>query len=170
MKKKIIKLILFSIFIGLLITLCVPRSYALASSPYPKEVDMIKVEIYLLKSDEYCLDVEFVPVERIVKNDAVEKLIRTVLKKLFEGPKKEERERPGLWTAIPDGVKVNSVEVNDGVAHIDLSKELQKYGGGSLSALCIERQIRDTIEKFPSIKEVVITVEGKGEKDGILQP
>ena len=156
--------------IALLIILFFPRAYALGSSPDSKEVDRIKVKICLLKSDEYCLNVELPLVERIVENGILEKLVWTVLGKLFEGPTKEEMEILGIYTVIPDGVKVISVKVVDGVAYIDLSKQLQNYGGGSFNAFYIREQIERTLKEFPSIEEVVITVEGKGEKNGILQP
>ncbi|TFB09098.1 hypothetical protein E3V08_01170 [Candidatus Atribacteria bacterium MT.SAG.1] len=170
MRRMIIKLILFFIFFALLIILCIPRSCAFASSPDSKEVDRIKVKIYFLISDEYCLNVDLVPVGRIVKNDLAEKLAWTVLEQLFNGPIEEDSEKLDLWTAIPKGVKVNSVEIDNGVARIDLSLELQSYGGGSFSVFYIREQIERTLKEFPSIEEVVITVEGKSEKDGVLQP
>lgn len=172
MKRLIIKLTLSFIFFVLLIILCTSRSCTLASSLNPKEIDKIKVKICLLKSDEYCLNVELVSVERIVKNDMVEELVRTTLEKLLEGPSKQEKEKLDLWTVIPKEVNINTVKLdwNSKTIHIDFSEQLQNYGGGSFNALYIREQIERTLREFPSIEEVVITVEEEGEKDGILQP
>jgi len=147
-----------------------PKSCALASSSYFGKVDAIKVNLYYLRSDEFCLIIELVPIECVIQNDVVGKAARTILEKLLEGPTEQERERLDLWTAIPEGTKVNSVRIENKTVFVDFSKELQNYGGGSLNAICIRGQIEKTLEQFPSIKEVVITVEGKSEKDGVLQP
>jgi len=135
-----------------------PKSCALASSSYFGKVDAIKVNLYYLRSDEFCLIIELVPIECVIQNDVVGKAARTILEKLLEGPTEQERER------------LNTIRIDDKTVFVDFSKELQNYGGGSLNAICIRGQIEKTLEQFPSIKEVVITVEGKGEEDGVLQP
>jgi spore germination protein GerM len=171
LRRLIIKLILSFIFFTLLIILCSPRSCALASSSYFGKADALKAKIYFLRSDERCLSIELVPVECVIENDVVvEKVVRAVLQKLLKGPTEEERERLDLWTAIPENVKVNSVRIENKTVFVDFSKELQNYGGGSLNAICIRGQIEKTLREFPSIEEIVITVEGKSEENGILQP
>lgn len=169
MKGIIIKPILFFILLSLLMVLC-NQCYAFANSSCFGKTDAIKVKIYFLRSDERCLIIELVPIECIVENNVVEKLVKTVLEKLLKGPTEQEKERLDLWTSIPKGVKVNNVRIDKETVFIDFSEEFQSYGGGSLNVLCIRRQIEKTLKQFPSIKEVAITVEGKGEKDGILQP
>jgi len=165
------KSILFFIFLVLLMTFCT-QCHTFASSSYFGKIDTIKVKIYFLRSDECCLAIELVPIECIVENNMVEKLVRTVLEKLLKGPTEQEMERLDIWTSIPKGVKVNNVRIDKDskTVFVDFSEELQNYGGGSLSVLCIREQIERTLMEFPSIGEVVITVEGKNEKDGVLQP
>ena len=110
------------------------------------------------------------PIECIIQNDVVEKAVRTTLEKLLKGPTEEERERLDLWTAIPEGTKVNTVRIENKTIFVDFSRELQNYGGGSLNVLCIRGQIEKTLKQFPSIEEVVITVEGRDDQNGVLQP
>ena len=154
-----------------LIIFCI-QSRALADFSYFERVDAIKVNLYFLRSDENCLIIELVPVECVIENNMTEKAVRSTLEKLLKGPTEEEKERLNLWTSIPEGVKVNNVRVDKDskTVFIDFSKELQNYGGGSLSVLCIRGQIEETLKQFREIEEVVITVQGKGEEDGILQP
>ena len=101
--------------------------------------------------------------------------------KLLEGPTEEERKRLSLDTAIPRGTRLDSIWIEEGVIYVDFSKELQNYGGGSAMCLAIRAQIERTIiesskelhkidKEFQTVKEVIITVEGKGEREGILQP
>jgi len=162
--------ILLLVVFVLLMIIYTPKSFALASSSYFGKADAIKVNLYFLRSDEKCLIIELVPIECVIENDVVEKAVRTTLEKLFKGPTEEEKERLDLWTAIPEGTKVNTVRKVNKTIFVDFSGELQNYGGGSLNVLCIRGQIEKTLEQFPSIEEIVITVDGKSEMDGILQP
>jgi len=169
LKGKIIKPVLFFIFFALLIILCT-QDCAFANSSDFGRVDAIKINLYFLRSDKNCLIIELVAVECVIPNDIMEKAVQTVLEKLLDGPTKHEMERLDLWTAIPEGTKVNTIKINGKTISVDFSKELQNYGGGSLNAICIRGQIEKTLEQFPSIEEIVITVEGRDEKDGVLQP
>ncbi|MCK5588248.1 MAG: hypothetical protein KAI34_05960, partial [Candidatus Lokiarchaeota archaeon] len=63
MKRKTIKLIIFSVFIALLIILFIPRACALGSSSYFGKVDTRIVDLYFPRSDEKCLVIELIPVE-----------------------------------------------------------------------------------------------------------
>lgn len=170
MKRTTIKLILLSVFIALLIILFFPRDYALASSSYFRKVDARKVDLYFPRSDEKCLMIELVLVECIVENDiVVEKVVRRTLEKLFRGPTEQERERLDLWTALPKNIKINSIRIEDKTIFLDLSKEFNLYGGGATNVICMIEQFKKTLEQF-SIEEVVITVEGKDQENGVLQP
>jgi len=162
---------IFLILALFLIIFCI-QSRPLADFSYFERVDAIKVNLYFLRSDENCLKTELVEVECIIENDIVEKAVRTTLEKLLKGPTEEEKERLDLWTAIPEGVIINTVrlEMNTKTIFVDFSKELQNYGGGSYAVICIRGQIEKTLKNFPEIDEVIITVEGKDEKDGVLQP
>ena len=159
----------FLILFLFLIIFCV-QGQVLADLSYFEEVDAIWVKLYFLRSDEGCKRTELIPVECVIENNVVEKAVRTVLEKLLNGPTEQEKERLDLWTAIPENVKINTVRIDDKTVFVDFSKELQNYGGGSLNAICIRGQIEKTLKNFPEIDEVVITVEGRDEQDGVLQP
>lgn len=65
-------------------------------------------------------------------------------------------------------VTLRSLVINNGVATADFSREIDAYGGGSARVGSLRGQIVATLEQFPSVQEVRITVEG--ESEGILQP
>jgi len=58
--------------------------------------------------------------------------------------------------------------IQDGVALADFSRELRAYGGGSLRVMLIRQQIARTLLEFPTVREVVIAIEG--ETEGVLEP
>lgn len=161
---------IFLILFLFLIIFCVQGQVLADLSYFEIEVDAIWVKLYFLRSDEGCKRTELIPVECVIENNVVEKAVRTVLEKLLNGPTEQEKERLDLWTAIPENVKINTVRIDDKTVFVDFSKELQSYGGGSMNVICIRGQIEKTLKQFPEIQEVVITVEGKDEKDGVLQP
>lgn len=78
---------------------------------------------------------------------------------LLEGPTAEEQEF-GLGTTIPQGSKVNGVEVNGKRATVDLSSQFAS-GGGSLSMQMRAAQVVFTLTQFPQITEVAFKLDGK---------
>ena len=72
-------------------------------------------------------------------------------------------------TTIPFGTQLRSIVVAKGVATVVLSKELESYGGGSCRVAAIRSQIEQTLLQFSSIKEVIISAEGKTPETS-LQP
>jgi hypothetical protein len=57
---------------------------------------------------------------------------------------------------------------HDGVASVDLSPEIQAYGGGSARVQHIRGQVTRTLTQFPTVREVRIAV--AGQTAGVLQP
>lgn len=83
------------------------------------------------------------------------------LEKLLEGPTPGEKEL-GYGTAIPEGVKILSLDMMDKIAKVDLSKELLNMKTGTnCEKLIIIKQITDTLKQFSGIEGVEIKVEGK---------
>jgi spore germination protein GerM len=89
------------------------------------------------------------------------------LELLIEGPFEQEVEDLDISDPIPEGTRVLSVEIVDGVATADFSEELLDFGGGSLNVQTITAMIEETLMLFPEVDEVVILVEGEPDR---LQP
>jgi len=74
----------------------------------------------------------------------------------------------GMLTIIPSGTKLNSLVIKNGIATVDFNDTLTKGVAGSCKVGAIRAQIEETLKQFPTISEVVISVNGVS-KD-ILQP
>lgn len=92
---------------------------------------------------------------------------RASLESLLAGPTDLEKAN-GYFTSINSGVTINSINLKDGLAYVDFSEELQRAVGGSCRVTHIRSQITETLKQFPTIKEVVISIDGRTED--ILQP
>ena len=66
-----------------------------------------------------------------------------------------------LANIFPEGTKVLGLNVKDGIASADFSKELKKIGGGSYTELLVTGSIVNTLTEFPEIKKVQIMIEGR---------
>jgi len=88
------------------------------------------------------------------------------LEELFKGPTAEEKNK-GYFTSIPVGSKLNSLVVVNGEARADFNS-VTESGGGSCSMAMRGTQIGQTLLQFPTIKTVLISIDGRT-KD-IFQP
>ena len=100
----------------------------------------------------------------VPKTQAVAK---SALEELLKGPSSQEI-YAGYATSINPGVKVQSLIIENGVAKVDFSEELDKNVAGSCRVLAIKAQITETLRQFSTVKSVVISVDGRVED--ILQP
>lgn len=91
---------------------------------------------------------------------------RTALDLLLAGPTEAEKEE-GFVSNIPSGVTLRNIVIEDNLARVDFNKN-NWPSGGSCRMSAIRSQIENTLKQFPSVKEVVISVEGKTE--GVLEP
>jgi len=126
------------------------------------------------------------PVMRTIPK--TEDVVRAIIEELLKGLTSEE-EAQGYITLIPYAkqissfaphaskmqkpysygrVKLLSLNIEDKIAYVDFSNELEAYGGGSTASSLIYWQIVKTLTPFPAIGEVVISVEGRTED--VLQP
>jgi hypothetical protein len=92
---------------------------------------------------------------------------RAALEQLLQGPTESE-EQQGFFTSINRGVQINSLTIEDGVARVDFNETLDQNVGGSCRVSHIRAQITDTLTQFPTVDEVIISVDGRTED--ILQP
>ncbi|MDO8529882.1 MAG: GerMN domain-containing protein [bacterium] len=96
-----------------------------------------------------------------------EGIARAALEQLIQGPINLEKDA-GFFTNINTGVKVQSLVIKNGVAKVDFNQELQQGVAGSCKVTAIRAQIEQTLKQFPTVKSVVISINGK--TDDILQP
>ncbi|MCX8016115.1 MAG: GerMN domain-containing protein [Patescibacteria group bacterium] len=125
------------------------------------------VRIYFNNSN---LDPEFscnkvFPVERrIIKTQAVAK---AALEELLKGPTETEKKQ-GFFTSLNKDIKIQSINIKDGTAFVDFNEQLEFQVGGSCRVAAIRAQISETLKQFESIKNVIISINGRTED--ILQP
>jgi hypothetical protein len=129
--------------------------------------EKIKVKVFFNNDN---LDPEFscnkvFPVEReIPKTLAV---ARAALEELLKGPADSEKNQ-GFFTSINPGVKIQKLTIENGVARVDLDEKLEFQVGGSCRVSAIRAQITETLKQFPTVKEVIISINERTED--ILQP
>lgn len=92
---------------------------------------------------------------------------RAALEELLKGPTEKEKDEK-YFSSINPGVVINSLTITDGVAKVDFDKQIEYQLGGSCRVTSIRSQIETTLKQFPSVKQVIISVEGRTED--ILQP
>lgn len=104
------------------------------------------------------------PVERVIpKTSAV---ARAALEELLKGPSQNDAAN-SYYTNIPSGVKIQSLTIQNGIAKADFDETLEK-GGGSCHMAALAAQIIQTLKQFPTVKNVIISINGRTED--ILQP
>jgi len=105
------------------------------------------------------------PVSRqIAKTTAV---ARAALDELLKGPTAEEKAQ-GYFTSINPGVKIQQLTIADGIAKVDFDEAMEQGLGGSCRVSAIRAQITETLKQFSTVKNVIISVNGRTED--ILQP
>ena len=105
------------------------------------------------------------PVKRRVKTGKGIEIV--VLQELLGGPTDKEKEE-GFFTNINPGVKIQNLDIKEGVAKVDFDEQLEFPVGGSCRVAAIRAEITETLKQFPYIKEVIISIDGRTED--ILQP
>ena len=100
-----------------------------------------------------------VPVYREVPVDG--DVASAAMEALLVGPTSDETAgTPAITTAIPDGTSLLGVQVESGVATVDLSSEFDD-GGGSASMFARLAQVVYTLTRFPNIDHVAFSIQGE---------
>jgi germination protein M len=81
------------------------------------------------------------------------------LSELLSGPTAAESDA-GLATEIPAGTRLLGLEIDDGVATVDLSSEFES-GGGSLSMQARVAQVVHTLTQFSTVQSVAFQLDGE---------
>jgi len=92
---------------------------------------------------------------------------RAALGELLSGPTENEK-ADGYITNINPRVKIQSLTIENGIARVDFDEQLEFQVGGSCRVAAISSQIRETLKQFPTVKEVIISIDGR--REDILQP
>lgn len=105
------------------------------------------------------------PVEReVAKTEAV---ARSALTELLKGATETEKGEE-FFTNINPGVKIQTLTIENGVAKVDFDEQLEFQVAGSCRVIAIRSQITETLKQFTTVKDVVISINGRTED--ILQP
>jgi hypothetical protein len=133
-----------------------------------KDYNKLTVKVFFPnnRKDPQALDCQSVfSVDRVI--DKTEAVARAAVEQLLQGPTPAEK-ASGYFSSINDGVKIKSLVINNGIAKIDFDKKIEDKLGGSCRVSAIRSQISQTLKQFPTVKEVIISVEGNVEE--ALQP
>ncbi len=85
-----------------------------------------------------------------------EPLAELVIRELMAGP------QSGLGRTIPDGTKLLSVEVKNGIAYVSFSQEFQdNHWGGSAGETMTLYSLANSLTELEGIKAVQLLIEGK---------
>ncbi|MDP3052664.1 MAG: GerMN domain-containing protein, partial [bacterium] len=126
-----------------------------------------KVKIYFNNSNldpEASCNKVFAVERYISKTPAVG---QAALEELLKGPTDTEK-AGGYFTSINPGVKIQKLTIENGTAKVEFDEQLEFQVGGSCRVAAIRAQIVQTLKQFPTVKEVVISINGRTED--ILQP
>jgi hypothetical protein len=144
------------------------------------EIDKVIIPVFIKKSETAIIKVFFgnskmdpeascnkvFPVERVIyKTQAV---ARKSLEELIKGPTDKETGESYFTSLNQEGIIIQSLVVEDGIAKADFNSELERAVGGSCRVAAIRAQITETLKQFPAVKSVVISIDGRTED--ILQP
>lgn len=145
------------------------KNLAFKAPPVPLVFDpqRVTVQAYFGNKRQALADTcrEVFPVKRYVPK--TEGVAKAALMELLAGPTAADRSA-GYGTSLPSGVKLNSITVAGGVAIADFSPKLERGVGGSCRVAAIRAQIERTLKQFPTVEDVVISIDGRTED--ILQP
>lgn len=100
-----------------------------------------------------------VPVTRVTDNAASS--LELSIKELIKGPKDTQ-----LENVFPEGTELIGVDMQNGVAYVNLTKEFNQLSELPFSESIALKSILLTAQEFPGISSVEILVEGKNYKTG----
>ncbi len=121
-----------------------------------ERLDTNEVKVYFVKLNEKSEKMYLTPVVRNVPHGA---LLENSMKELIKGPTQSEKKK-GHLTAMPTGLRVNSIRIRNSSAEIDFNGAIEQGASGSILINRID-QIVYTATQFPNVKSVIIKINGK---------
>ena len=130
--------------------------------------DVMAVKVFFNNSK---LDPEFscnkvFPVDRAIA--LTQAPAKAALELLLAGNLTDEEKSDGFGTSINPNVKIQGLSIENSVARVDFNGQLEYQVGGSCRVAAIRAQITQTLMQFPTVNEVIISINGRTED--ILQP
>jgi len=155
-------------------------------SGLPEYADELRIPVYFKETPEisqesmtvkiFLSDSRFVnePYFDCSRTIAVERQVpktlavaRTATEALLRGATQEEINQ-GFVSNINSGVRIQNLTIENGVAKVDFDEQMEFQVGGSCRVAAIRAQITETLKQFPTVDNVVISINGRTED--ILQP
>lgn len=110
--------------------------------------------VTLYFSDDQAMNL--VPETREVAISKEEKMESVVIRELIKGPANNQ-----LGQVIPNGTRLLSSEVADGIAYVDFSKEFRdNHWGGSAGETMTVYAVVNSLCRLPDVKKVQFLLEG----------
>ncbi|MFA6394260.1 MAG: Gmad2 immunoglobulin-like domain-containing protein [Patescibacteria group bacterium] len=144
------------------------------------EINMVSVpvrfgKVETMKVEVYFSNIEFDPdsincgkVYSVLRDiPKTEAPARAALTELLSGLRIEEVDG-GYFTSLNEGVKIQKLSIENKIARVDFNRELELSVGGSCRVTAIRAQITETLKQFPTVEDVIISIDGRTED--ILQP
>jgi hypothetical protein len=113
------------------------------------ESTMIKV--YFSRNEKVCAATRVVP--------RTQQVGAAAMRALLEGPTTDEKQA-GMVSSVPEGTTFLGLNVENGVATVDLSKEYES-GGGSMSMFMRLAEVVFTLTQFPTVEGVNFKLDGQ---------
>jgi len=105
------------------------------------------------------------PVERKIAK--TQTTAAAAITELLKGITQSEKDQ-SYFTSINENVKLQKLTIKDSTAYADFDEQLEFQVGGSCRVAAINSQIVETLKQFASIKNVIVSINGRTED--ILQP
>lgn len=120
------------------------------NAPTERKIDLAVYYIKMTATDAYLVrEVHQVPYTREAARAALEELINA------------DPVTPGATRVIPPGTKIRGLNIRDGLATVDFSREVLQAGVGATGEALGIQSIVNTLTEFPGVREVSFLVEGK---------
>jgi len=131
------------------------RPSAGGEDPVPPGPGEGEVALVLYFADSQAMFLE--PEERIVRAEEGRSYAELVVNELIAGPQVE-----GHGRTIPDGTRLLSLDIVDGVAYVNFSREIQtNHWGGSTGEMFTIMSVVNSLTEDPDITAVQFLVEGQ---------
>lgn len=140
-----------------------PTSCGAESESDCQPIEMMRLKVYFLMDDDLGGgNPTLVPtIRNLPKTVAVG---GAAMRELLDGPSELETEhtpmKSVISTAIPEGTLFLGLDIKDGLATVDLSKEFES-GGGSFSMGARLAQVVYTLTQFPTVDRVRFRLDGE---------